>query len=237
MERHKPPLTSKLIEDYDLFKLAVPHHDEMQALVGTTIGKEANRAERALCVLEAGSGTGITTRLLLEADGKVHVRAFDIEDGMAAQTRSRLAAYRDRLDVSTGDIAELVTLESAGAFDVFASAFTLHHVDAHRLPLLFKEINRVLLPGGLFVNADKIARDNESLHRWDLQEQLSAFSVFATMGRDDLQREWTSHYLADDVARLNEQSHKQLLAEAGFVDVNTIWRMGMEAVIVARKPR
>lgn len=238
MERFKHSLSDKLIEDYDLFRLAVPHHDEMQAYVGAVVRQEAcDRASlKTLRVLEAGAGTGTTTRQLLDAHANVQVTAIDIEPDMVEQTRSRLAGEGDRLKVLRGDVAEIVAALDDCSVDVFASAFTLHHIDMGRREQLFREIFRVLSPGGLFVNADKIAHDDQERHDRDLREQLDAFQVFDTVGRGGLRLAWTAHYVEDDRARLDESSHKRLLSMSGFVAVSCPWRKRMEAIIVARKP-
>lgn len=238
MERFKHSLTDKLIEDYDLFRLALPHHDEMQAYVGSIVRQEAcdRVALRTLRVLEAGAGTGITTRQLLDAHSKVRVTAVDIEPEMVKQTRSRLADEGDRLDVLRGDVAEVAAAFDDCSVDVFASAFTLHHIEKGRREQLFGEIFRILSPGGLFVNADKIARDDDELHKRDLREQLDAFQVFDSVRREGLRQAWSAHYLEDDRTRLDEGAHKRLLTTSGFVAVSCPWRERMEAIIVARKP-
>ena len=91
-------------------------------------------------------------------------------------------------------------------------------------------------PKSLFVNADKIALDNLELHQKSLGDQIKAFEIYSSLeiNRPDIQKAWTDHYIEDEQTKLNEQFHLEILARMGF-DAKTIFRAGMEAVIVGNK--
>lgn len=228
-------LTMKLIEDYDIFQLAVAHHDEMQARAAAKIGAAAGTGD-VFQVLELGCGTGITTRALLGAAPNILVTCIDIEPSMIEATQRSLKHDACRVSYREGDITAVLSTLRNASFDAIASAFTLHHIEGDDLDLTLVEALRVLKPGGLFVNADKIAHPDNRQHAKDLREQIEAFSAYDSVGRPDLRVEWTDHYLADEATHLDELEHNAALEAAGFVDVRTIWRARMEAIVAARKP-
>jgi len=228
-------LTMKLIEDYDIFQLAVAHHDEMQVRAAAEIGAAAASGD-VFQVLEFGCGTGITTRALLGAAPNVVVTCIDIEPGMIEATHRSLKHDARRVSFREGDIVEVLSSLPNASFDAIASAFTLHHIEGDDLDRAFGEALRVLKPGGLFVNADKIAHPDVGQHSKDLIEQIEAFSAYDRVGRSDLRVEWTDHYLADEATRIDELEHNAALEAAGFADVRTVWRARMEAIVLARKP-
>jgi hypothetical protein len=98
---------------------------------------------------------------------------------------------------------------------------------------------RVLRPGGLLVNADKYAPQDESERFACLGVALGRFfDAFVPLGKLDLLREWVLHNLADQAperAMLADDTLAEL-AGLGFSDLRLGPRWNMEALLVARKP-
>lgn len=220
--------------EYDLFRLAVPHHDEFQRALGTTVQEHAKAQAGPIRVVELGMGTGVTTRVLL-ADDRISVIGIDNELKTLERAKQVLREYGTRAQFVENDLLGALSAMPAKSTDVVASAYTIHNLpEAYRVEL-YREVARVLKSGGLFVNADKYALDDDVAHCASLAAQLEAFAVFAALGRDDLAREWTAHYLEDDKMRMYEGKTKLELAELGFVGARTVYRKGMEAVVITAK--
>lgn len=94
---------------------------------------------------------------------------------------------------------------------------------------------RTLRPGGVFVNGDKYALNSIREHKKSLQKQIEQFDVFERVGRPDLKEEWTKHYLEDEEVKITESEQESILKELGFTNIETTYRAGMEAIIVAEK--
>ena len=78
----------KIGEDYELFKLACPHFDDLQNTIGKTIKdyfKKAN--EKEINVLEIGCGPGYTTEIILNSDKRTKVFAVDNEPVMISKAK------------------------------------------------------------------------------------------------------------------------------------------------------
>lgn len=100
---------------------------------------------------------------------------------------------------------------------------------------MFKEVSRVLRAGGLFINGDKYARNNENQQRIDLEEQIKNFDIYNEIGRQDMRIEWTKHYNEDEKIKITENDQKKILEDLKFHDIRTVFRKRMEVIMTAVK--
>ena len=101
-------------------------------------------------VLEIGPGFGATTRLL--AGRLPSLTALELDPGYCRRLR---AALGDRVDVTEGDATELPFDD--GRFSGVVCFTMLHHITpAASQDKVFKEVVRVLRPGGTFAGTDSI---------------------------------------------------------------------------------
>ncbi|HSA99143.1 MAG TPA: methyltransferase domain-containing protein [Anaerolineales bacterium] len=101
-------------------------------------------------VLEIGFGTGHCLVSLAKAVGPAgHVTGVDISDGMLAiaQERLRQEGLAERVELHSGDAANLDFLE-AGSLDGVFMSFTLELFDNPEIPRVLQECHRILKPGG-----------------------------------------------------------------------------------------
>jgi ubiquinone/menaquinone biosynthesis C-methylase UbiE len=220
-------------EEYDLFQLVIQHHDEFQAHLGEIVSEFASKSKlEVIKVVEIGSGTGITTKVLLDTDPRMRVVAIDNEPKME---KSLASPPPDRVEFILDDALKVLQKMEESSVDVVASCYTIHNMPINWRASLFKEIYRVLRPCGIVVNADKIAVDDESEHQEILNRQLAAFVRFKDIGRADLYEEWYTHYNDDESVRFTEAEQVLLLKESGLTNIQRPYRQEMEAVFVAKK--
>jgi tRNA (cmo5U34)-methyltransferase len=229
--------TGTIGDDYDLFKLAVPHFNEIQAEVARLVNAhyESSSLTRSYRVLEIGSGSGETTKKVLGASENITVFALDNDPAMLQQARHNLASFGDRVQFICSDaLSELMHLNSA-CFDAFVSGFTLHNLEYEYRQRLVREVSRLLTPAGIYVNADKYAPNNPVDHAKDLVNQLDAFKIFDEMSRPDLRESWTKHYQEDEYTKWTEADEVRVLGDSGFNDFKCVYRRNMEAIFSAMR--
>lgn len=229
----------KFGEEYDLFKFAMPHYDELQNSVGKTLKDFfAGSAQKAIKVLEIGYGSGITSKIILESDPRIFLVGMDNETVMFAQTEHRLKLLsKSRYELCSQDALEFIQKQPDQSFDAVASAFVIHNfLNDYRLEVL-KEIYRVLKPNGIFVNADKIADSDPQKHVENIAWQINQFKVFEKIGKPELNTQWTKHYEEDEKPNrvLIEGELIQKLRDLGFKTAEIKKRWHADALCVAKK--
>jgi ubiquinone/menaquinone biosynthesis C-methylase UbiE len=125
-----------------------PEYDELRAedVVYWSCIEQAIEALRpAGTVLDAGCGTGATTRFLLNCE---HVDALDFSASSLEVLQSNLGA-RENLELVQGDVRRLPFPDES--FDCVLCANTINCLTPDMQPQAAAELMRVLKPGGRFV--------------------------------------------------------------------------------------
>jgi tRNA threonylcarbamoyl adenosine modification protein (Sua5/YciO/YrdC/YwlC family) len=133
----------------EVIRADVPAFDRFEDAVAEASGAGARH------VLELGTGTGETTRRLLERHLEATVVGIDESVAMLDAARRRLPAERVDLRVS-----RLEDSLPDGPFDLVVSALCVHHLPGAGKAELFTRIAGVLAPGGRFVLGDVIVPED-----------------------------------------------------------------------------
>jgi ubiquinone/menaquinone biosynthesis C-methylase UbiE len=229
-------------KDYDMLNLICPQATKMSHLVGETLAQFAERRKNdTLNVVELGGGTGITTLALLNATENTRILSVDNEPVMQEQAKNHLKSWVEsgRLTFSPVDALSALHYLPSASVDVIASAYTLHNfLNLYRSDVI-AEIYRVLKPGGKFINGDRYALDNISLHTKTTQEEVAGyFRVLVAENKLDLLEHWIIHLFNDESENhiMRETPALEALQETGFMAINLSYRSGVNALVTAMKP-
>lgn len=240
-EERRAIFHGKLSRDYELFRLACPHYENLeQAVVDKIKARVRMMGQDSIRVLEIGTGTGLTTGKILDIDPRITIVSVDREIMMLKRAEAELPeqVIEGRLALRQADAMDFVRKQARDSFDIFASAWTLHNMDAGYRQKLIQQIFRVLRKGGFFVNGDKYGKDDPQKHKDDLAWQIRKLDVFKSAGRRELYEAWKAHYLGDDAPgiAMGERESLDMMKTVGFVDMAVSDRMKLEAVMVGNKP-
>ena len=209
--------------DRDRPKL-VPAFDE---LYGTALRVIPFASEAAIRVLDLGTGTGLFGAMIAQAFPEARLDLTDISEAMLAKAQERFADNpRVRCLVQ-----EHTQLAASGEYDLVVSALSIHHLPDEDKQSLFAKINRVLKPGGAFVNIDQArapsAAAEEVYERFWREEARAAGVSESALGLAmERMRE-------DKNALLTEQL--LWLERAGFVEVDCWYKRFRFVVYGGRK--
>jgi tRNA (cmo5U34)-methyltransferase len=129
-----------------IVRAEVPDYDRLQDEVArATEGVSARR------VLELGTGTGVTSRRVLERHPQAQLTGVDSSEHMLA------VADLPGADLRLQDLADALP---EGPFDLVFSALAVHHLDGPAKADLIARVAAVLAPGGRFVLADVVVPED-----------------------------------------------------------------------------
>ena len=166
-------------------------------------------------VLDLGAGTGLLSALIRDRFPQVELTLVDITPKMLDLARKRFAD--DDAHVAF-EIADLETLAFERQYDAVVSALAIHHLADDGKARLFSRVFGALAPGGLFVNAEQVLGETETIDRryWDTWDR-EARALGATDA--DIEDAWMR--MAEDRSATLE-AQLGWLRDAGFRDV-TCW--------------
>jgi tRNA (cmo5U34)-methyltransferase len=233
--------SGKAGDDYELFKPAIPWHDDFQAWVGELVAEHHVRTDvLVLPALELGVGTANTTLPVLHHATGIPIVGVDNEPTMLEQARINLPADGS-VTLHEADILTFLLSQKEDSFGSCFTAWTLHNLKRTTRQRVYRELARVLQPGAVLVQFDKIVRsaDLPCERHADFSDQIQrVIDVFEGIGRPDLVSEWVMHYLEDehpDVV-MTEPATRQDLFVAGFPRVTFYDRKGMDVIMSAHLP-
>jgi len=179
-------------------------------------------------ILDVGAGTGLLSALLLEKYPSATLTLLDISEKMLAVARERFRG-RDNVRFLNGDYSQA---NLGGPYDLVCSALSIHHLERDEKRRLFGRIHSVLVPGGLFVNADQAEGETP----YFTGRYLEYWNTFLKNG-PLANGEHEEILRRRDTLDKNEKLSGQLawLNEAGFSDVDVVYRNRTFVVTVARR--
>ncbi len=215
----------KFAQDYDgQREYIIP---EMRQYYGAAVWAMESGVQNP-AILDVGAGTGLLSAFLLEKFPDARLTLMDVSEKMLDMARKRFAERAGTEFV----VCDYSRSELGGPYDLICSALSIHHLPTDEKRRLFRRIFFALKPGGLFVNADQA--DGETLYF--RQRYLDYWNDFMRNG-PMTGKQHAEILKRRDALDRNERLPVQLqwLKEAGFSDVDVVYKNRTFIVTVARK--
>ena len=215
-------------EYYDEWvRQALPCYDE---LFSTAVEVIPFSAEEKIRVLDLGAGTGLFSRHVVERYPHATFVLYDVAAQMLDVAKERFQRARSQFEFVVDDY---MNLRDRDAFDLVISSLSIHHLPDEGKKELFRRLNQALRSGGSFINVDQIKGETEALRQLYWSTWLA--KVRQTGAPEDrIQDSIQRRQAHDRDATLSDQL--QWLQEAGFVDVDCVYKHYFMAVFSATKP-
>ncbi len=228
--------------DYGLFAEKYPIFQEFQQAVAGPILRHYLKlgTQRKLNILEIGSGEGATTSEILTLVPNSKIVCVDTDSVLINSAKKRLKGYPNSIAFLNEDIFSYLPQIEDNYFDVIASCYVIHNFEETQRRILLKDIYSKLKTGGLFVNGDNYALDdNQKQFRacmWTVKQLIKMYEDPA------LQYKWTKHRFRDEQIKWTKNNAFSDFKESGFINVSEtyrskdkIGRLLIESVIVGKK--
>lgn len=190
--------------------------------------------------MDLGAGFGALTDKVLGRFPRAEIAWVDVSENMFSAATQRLRKFEGSISFYLRDFEDDDWSMGLGQqFDAVVSSLSLHHASDENKKRIYRDIFRLLKSGGYFINGDRIRAPNRWLEEHYMREwadfmavQIKKFfkkektveEVIATQKRMDIENR-------DKPATL-EQNMKWL-HDAGFHDVDCIWKYNNRAVLIA----
>ncbi len=164
-------------------------------------------------VLDLGAGTGLFSCLVSERYAKAEFTLIDISDKMLEEAKKRFADAQLTVAYVVSDYSN-ATIE--GSYDLIVSALSIHHLSDSEKEKLFHKIFLNLRNNGVFINADQVLGETQSIEKVYRSSWLKQVK----------DRGVTEGVLGAALERMKEDKMSTLSAQlgwmekAGFSDVN-----------------
>lgn len=178
--------------------------------------------EEAETLLDLGCGTGLELEAIWKRNPELAVTGIDLTPAMLGRLKEKHPEKKMRLieaDYLVCDLGE-------DLYDGAVSFETLHHFTKEQKAGLYERLWRALKDGGCYVECDYMA---------ETQEQEDYFFAEKRRLEEEQMLERGEYYHFDTPCTMENQ--KRLLKEAGFMEVEVVWRMDATTIMTARKKK
>ncbi len=179
-------------------------------------------------ILDLGAGTGLLTAFLRARLPDARFHLVDFSAAMLDKAKERFAGDQ-HVTFEHGDYSSR-TLQ--GRYHAVVSALSIHHLNDEAKRTLFTTIKNVLLPGGVFVNADQVLGSTPALedrYKKDWLHKVKALGASEQEIKDSLFRQQE-----DRCASVEDQM--TWMRAAGLIDVDCWFKDGRFATLAGTNP-
>ena len=205
-------------------QMLIPQMEEFNGVAAQALELLENDAPK---ILDIGAGTGLMAWFALQKRPKAVVTLADMAEDMLEQAKDRFSGQDMEILV-----ADYVHDDLGGPYDAIVSCLSIHHVETPDKKILFKRCCDLLEPGGIFINADMVQGPTPQAHAWydDVWERR----VRAAGTTDEQMAQARERMEGDRLDTLSDQL--AWLADAGFVDIDVLYKWYSLCVYIGRKP-
>ncbi|MBW2623651.1 MAG: class I SAM-dependent methyltransferase [Deltaproteobacteria bacterium] len=208
----------KRVDEYDEHMAeTVDDYEKFYAALADPIKKTGEK----ITILDLGAGTGIELEYIFIKAPHARITAVDLSMSMLSRLLEKYKRYERRIKIVE---ASYLTMElGPRAYDYAVSVMSLHHLLPEEKTAIYAKIREALKPGGSYIEGDYIVSEEEEGR---LIEEYRTLKEDFTLPEDGL-------YHIDIPS--SEKTQMTALREAGFKEIQVLFRTDRSDIIAARK--
>ncbi len=208
-----------------------------------TIGTLIPALDMPFHVVELCCGEGLLARTILERFPGCHLHAYDGSSTMLDKARSALQPFGGRFSLHPFDLAAAGWRSFPWPVQAVVSSLAIHHLDGAQKRELYRDLYRLLNPGGALIIADLIQPVHVlgiqlAAQSWDEAVREAALARDGDLAAFDVFQhdQWNFYRYPDPMDKPSGVTeHLRWLEEAGFIDVDVYWLKAGHAIYGGRK--
>ena len=204
------------VSDYDEHMVAIlEDYDNFYKNIATPIEKTDKLVE----ILDLGAGTGIELEYILEKAPNARITAVDLSEEMLKRLLNKYDGFRSQ--ISTIADSYLSINLALHSYDYIVTVMSLHHLMPGKKIDLYKKLREALIPGGAFIEGDYVV---------SAEEEKRLLNEYYQFKKDNPSLEDGEYHI--DIP-FSEKTQIQALKDAGFKEVDVIFRTSKANVVTA----
>ena len=215
-----------ITNEYDhLIDRGVPRHAEMLEMILAYLPERKD----SLSILELGCGTGKLTRKILSRFPKAKLEIVDISLEMLKATEKSIT-NNSNIKYIQSDFKNLDL--DANKYDLILSSISIHHLVDDEKEKFVKKLFRWLKPKGTLCFGDQFKGVKDEYYK----KHIDLWKQYAD--RNNIEKEiwekWMKHQDESDY-HCATGNYYIWLTNAGFKNIDCLWRYALWAVLIAEK--
>ena len=217
----------KSVSYYDNWmKIAIPGHDK---IFSTALELIPHKKYEAFDVLDLGAGTGLFSEFVINKYSRAEFLLVDLAPKMLSLARERFRDHKERFEYIVGDYRDC---KDKNKFDLVISSLSIHHLIDIDKEKLFRQIFLSLKDSGVFINVDQIKGATPAIQKMYWESWLRMVREKGA-AEEQIQESIQRRKEYDQDASLEDQL--RWLTEAGFIDVDCVYKNSFVGVFFAQK--
>ncbi|MFH1073670.1 MAG: class I SAM-dependent methyltransferase [Candidatus Firestonebacteria bacterium] len=229
----------KYIED---FRGAIPYAvDHIEVMLDAIRASNRNVKNFA----DIGCGNGILAGAILLRYPEACGTLVDFYEPVLNEAKQQLLDHVSNINFVTADLMDprwIKNVKKNIPFDVIVSGFTIHHIPDRRKKELYKEIFKMLKPGGIFINIEQIAPESKLISAMAdnaIIESLRKFHKKRGMEKSviAIRKEYIEEFSSKENTLASCKTHMKWLENTGFSEVSLFFKAYAGTVFGGIKPK
>lgn len=213
-------------EEFDeLIRTLIPFYDDM---INSLVLSLPFHMKEKIKILDLGCGTGNISQEVKKRFPNAHITCVDLAENMIKMAKTKLSNYHD-VEFLRADFRDLDFHEE---YDAVISSLALHHLQPEEQRLFYRRIDEFLKEGGVFYNADIVLGINPHLNQTYLDKWVEF--LLQTHNPEEVEKIWLPKHREEDFPS-PLTSHIKWMKDAGFCDVDVVWKYYMFGVYGGKK--
>ncbi|QGG46750.1 class I SAM-dependent methyltransferase [Heliorestis convoluta] len=203
----------------------IPCFDDFYTIAATV----ARTNKKSPNILDLGAGTGLLSSKIVERYPDARLTLIDLSDKMLEVAKERLQEYEN----ITYIVNDYTKHAYTSKFDIIVSSLSIHHLSDEEKKKLYQDVYKMTDKGGCFINADQVLGSSpflEALYVEDWKSKVERSGLSTEEIKESYER-----LKLDQMSTLSDQL--QWLEEAGFSDVDCLYKYYNFVVLFGRKTR